>query len=49
MGGEALGPIFQYRGMPGPGMGAGRLESRERGRGWGFSEGNLGNGITFEI
>jgi hypothetical protein len=37
----------QYRGMPGAGMGVGMLGSR--GRGWGFSEGKVGKGITFEM
>jgi hypothetical protein len=35
----------QYRGMPGPGMGAGRLVLGDRG----FLEGKLGKGITFEM
>ena len=40
----------QYRGMPGPGMGMGGLESRGRGEvGRGFLEGKLGTGITFEM
>jgi hypothetical protein len=43
------GSMPHYRGMPGPGMGVGGLGSRGRGRGWGFLEGKLGKGITFEM
>jgi hypothetical protein len=42
----------QYRGMPGPAMGVGRLGSRGSGEEGGdsvFLEGKLGTGITFEI
>ena len=41
MGGEALGPMHQYRGIPGPGMGVGVLGSRRRGEvGGDFWRGN---------
>ena len=53
MRGEALDPekaLSQYRGMPGPRMGVCGLGSRGR---WvgdrGFSDLNLGKGITFEM
>jgi hypothetical protein len=39
----------QYRGMPGMGMGEGRLGSRGKGRDRGFLEGKLGKEITFEM
>jgi hypothetical protein len=39
----------QYRGMPGPGMGVGRLGRRGREGDRGFSAGKLGKGITFEV
>jgi hypothetical protein len=42
----------QYKGMLGPGMGVGRLGSRERGKWIGFFfflEGKLAKGITFEM
>ena len=41
------GSTPQYRGMPGPGLGVDGLGSG--GGGWGFSEGKLGKGITFEV
>jgi hypothetical protein len=44
--------MTQYRGMPDPGMGVGGLGIRDQGEGGGdrgFSEGKLGNGITFEM
>jgi hypothetical protein len=40
----------QYRGMPGPGIRSRWVgEQGEVGRDRGFSEGELGNGITFEM
>jgi hypothetical protein len=40
----------QYRGIPGPGRGSGRVgEQGEEGEVRGFSEGKLGKGITFEM
>jgi hypothetical protein len=40
----------QYRGMPGPGSGSGWVGEQGQGRrDWGFLEGKLGKGITFEI
>ena len=43
------GSMPQYRGMPGMGMGEGRLGSRGKGRDRGFLEGKLGKEITFEM
>jgi hypothetical protein len=40
----------QYRGLPGPGSRSGWVgEHGEEGRDRGFSEGELGKGITFEM
>jgi hypothetical protein len=42
--------MLQYRGMPGLGNGSRWIgEQGEEGRDRGFSEGKLGNGITFEM
>jgi hypothetical protein len=44
--------MSQYRGMPGLGMGVGKLGSRGSREGRaerGFLEGKLGKGITFEM
>jgi hypothetical protein len=41
--------MFQYREMPGQGMGVHGLESRGGGGDRGFFEGKLGNGITSEM
>jgi hypothetical protein len=53
MGGEVLGPVkvlcLSIGGFQGQEAGVGGLVSRGGGRGYGFSEGKLGKGITFEM
>jgi hypothetical protein len=53
MGGEALGPVKvlcpSIGECSGQEEGVGGLVNRGRGKEWGFSEGKLGKGITFEM